>query len=135
MLLSYRITLVIILAVLFAKGNQRIVHVNEAISNINNEYDGHFTCCVYGNCSCNSLGIALASLVSNVLINITSDVILSSLIKVSGLQNVTIIGYNNPTVNCRDVGGIQFIFCHNCVFKDITWNRCGNDNTQNQHQD
>ena len=80
-------------------------------------------CCVHGNCSCNSLGHALANLTNtnNVLINITTDVILSSLINTSNLENVSIIGHNNPTVNCKNAGGLHFNFCHNCIIQDITW--------------
>ena len=79
---------------------------------------------MYGNCTCNSLDHALANLISNVLINITTDVTLSSLIERSDLQNVTVIGHNNPTVNCK-AGGIYFTFCNNCIIQSITWDGCG----------
>ena len=52
----------------------------------------------------NSLDHALANLTSNVLINITTDVTLSSLVRVSNLENVSLIGHNNPTVNCTVFG-------------------------------
>ena len=73
-----------------SKGNQRIVHVSEAISNDEDYFttggeDNSHICCVYGNCTCNSLDHALANLTSNVLINITTDVTLSSLIERSDL--------------------------------------------------
>ena len=55
-------------------------------------------CCVYGNCSCNSLDHALANLASNVVINITTDAMFTTLINTSNLENVSIIGHNNPTV-------------------------------------
>ena len=63
-------------------GNQRIVHVSGLISDeedffTNAEDDNSHVCCVYGNCTCNSLDHALANLTSNVLINITTDVMLS----------------------------------------------------------
>ena len=83
---------------------------------------------MYGNCSCSSLDHALANLTSNVLINITTDVTLSSLVTVSDLENVTIIGHNNPTVNCRSIGGIHFTFCNNCIIQGITWDECGTEN-------
>ena len=113
-------------------GNQRIVHVSVLINNIedfftNGEDDNSHVCCVYGNCTCNSLDHALANLTSNVLINITTDVTLPSLIKVSDLQNVSIVGHYNPSVNCKNVGGIHFTFCHNCVIQGITWDGCGNE--------
>ena len=84
MLPVLRITLVIILAIYvvikFADGNQRIVHVSELISDEGNYFvSGEIDidpnmCCVYGNCSCNSLDRALTNLTSNVLINITTNV-------------------------------------------------------------
>ena len=133
-MLSLRIIpLVILVAVLvqYASGNQRIVHVSELISDdedffSSGEDDNSHICCVYGNCPCSSLDHALTNLTSsNVLINITTDVTLSSLVKVSDIENVTIIGHNNPTVNCKDFGRIHLNFCHNCIIQGITWDGCG----------
>ena len=118
--------LAIILAILVTDnvdGNQKIVHVSKLTDG-----EGNGTCCVYGNCSCGSLDHALASLTSNVLINITTDVTLSSLVTVSDLENVSIIGHNNPTVNCLVFGGIHLNFCYNCIFQGIAWDECGNKN-------
>ena len=86
------------------------------------------SCCIYGNCSCQSLYNALASLTSNVLINITTDVELLSIIQRVNLANVTITGYNNPSVNCNNSGGLHFISCSNCTIEGITWKRCGSRN-------
>ena len=133
MLLIFGIILAIILAIA-AEGDQRIVHVSKLINDSilpYDEGDSNSTCCVYGNCSCNSLDAALASLTSNVLINIMTDVTLSSLIKVSDLENVSVVGYNNPTVNCRNIGGIHFTCCHDCIFNGITWNGCGSNYNNN----
>ena len=116
-------------------GNQRIVHVSGLISDedffTNGEDDNSDVCCVYGNCTCNSLDRALANLTSNVLINITTGMMLSSLVKVSDLQNVSIVGHSNPTVNCKHVGGIHFTFCLNCIIQSITWDGCGTQITNN----
>ena len=134
--------MVLILAIILAitvEGNQRIVQVSEIISdNIlpYDEGDDNFTCCNFGDCSCHSFDFAVSHLTSSVMINIITNVTLSSLIKVSNLESVSIIGYNNPTVYCKNIGGIHFIFCHNCIFEGITWDRCGsnyvnhNDNTE-----
>ena len=122
-----RIMLGMILAVTvvvrFVDGNQKIVRVSDSTASGEDDI-----CCVYGNCFCNSLDRALANLTSNVLINITTDVTLSSLVRVSDLENVTIIGHNNPTVNYKNVSGVQFSFCHNCIVQGITWNGCGTVN-------
>ena len=113
----------------YVVGDQRkIVNVSQLIGDeefSNGEYNNSPVCCVYGNCTCNSLDHALANLTSNVLINITTDVTLSSLIERSDLQNVSITGYNNPTVNCKNAAGIHFKFCHNCIIQGIAWNKCG----------
>ena len=85
--------------------------------------------CIYGNCSCQSLYSALVNLTGNVLINITTDVQLSSIIQKINLANIIITGYNNPTVNCNNSGGLHFISCSNCTIKGITWLRCGGRNT------
>ena len=126
-MLSLRIIpLAILVAVLvqYARGNQRIVHVS-------GEDDNSHICCVYGNCPCSSLDHALGNLTSNVLINITTDVTLSSLVKVSDIENVTIIGHNNPTVNCKDFGRIHLNFCNNCIIQGITWDECINVDIDN----
>ena len=120
----------------YVDGNQRIIHVSELPNDrkdsvTSGEDDNSLTCCVYGNCSCSSLDHALANLTSNVLINITIDVTLSSLVTVSDLENVSVIGHNNPTVNCRSVGGIHFTFSHHLIIQGITWNGCGTENTEN----
>ena len=105
----------------YVDGNQRIVHVNE---NYTSSED--VACRVYGNCSCNSLDHALANITSNVLINITTDVTLSSIINVSDIEDVTIVGHNDPTVYCTNAS-IQLTSCHNCIIQGITWDGCGTD--------
>ena len=137
MLQLSRITVAIVLTIVihYVDGNQRIVHVSELISDedfftIDDDNSTH-TCCVCGNCSCYSFHHILANLTSNVLINITTDVMLSSLIEASGLENVSIIGHNNPTVNCKNVGGIHFTYCHNFIIQGITWDGCGTKNIDN----
>ena len=120
---SIKLIIIFTLVIQYVDGNQRIVQVSELFSD---DKDGDFSiCCVYGNCSCHSLDYALTHLTSNVLIKITTDVTLSSLAEVSDLENVTIIGHNNPTVNCRNFGGMHFTFCHNCIIKGIIWDGCG----------
>ena len=137
LLLLSRITLAIVLALVVqcVDGNQKIVHVSELFSDIDdgdtvtNSGDGSgLLCCKYENISHYSFDDALYNLTSNVLLNITTDVTLFSLIKLLNLENISIIGHNNPTVNCKGVGGIHFTFCYNCVFQGITWDGCGTDN-------
>ena len=88
------------------------------------------SCCTStnANCSCPSLYSALANLTNNVLINITTDVKLVSIVTLSDLANVTIIGHNNPTINCDNSGGVHFMNCSHCVIDGITWEGCGTGN-------
>ena len=157
MLLLSRIAPVIVLAVIVqctcVYGYQRVVHINEDFSDDEDFYsspnkmiigsgeiiDLHFDsevdsinplCCVYGNCSCYSLDHALTHLTSNLLLDITTDVTLTSVINALNLVNVSIIGHNNPTVNCRGAGGIHFTSCHNCIIQGITLDGCGTDNDE-----
>ena len=130
------LAMILVLGCQYVDGKQKIVHVSQYSSDDNNsssssEGDNSSICCVYGNCTCNSLDLALANLTSNILINITTDVTLSSLIKRSDLDNVLIFGYNNPTVIFRNGGGMHFTFCHKCVIQGITWDGCGTDNIEN----
>ena len=55
---------------------------------------------------------------------------MTSVIHVSNFVNVSIIGHNNPTVNCRGAGRIHFASCHNCIIKGITWDGCATDNDE-----
>ena len=73
-----------------------------------------------------SLDHQLGNLTSNGLINIAADVMLLSIVSLVGLENVSIIGHDNPTVNCDNAGGIYFDNCHNCTITGITWEKCGN---------
>ena len=118
----------------FVDGNPRVVFVvsDESTSDNKNFFasgsgDNNLMCCIYGNCSCNSLDYALANLTSNFLINVMTDVLLSLLVNASNLENVSIIGHNNPTVNCTSAGGLHFNFCHNCIIQGITWDGCGTE--------
>ena len=132
MLLASLAIILVSLVVQLVDGSQRIVYVSEPISDdednsTSGDGDINLMCCVYVNCSRNSLDHALANLASNVLINITTDVMFTTLINASNLENVSIIGHNNPTVNCTSAGGIHFNFCHNCIIRDIIWGGCGRD--------
>ena len=117
----------------YVDGNQRMIQVSELMISDDEDFfssgvdsDGE-SCCVYRNCSCHSLDYALANLTSDVLINITTDVTLSSLTEVLNLENISIIGHNNPTVNCKNGGAVHFILCRSCIIQGITWDGCGTE--------
>ena len=96
-------------------------NVTRVVSNDSVSYADRNLCCIYGNCSCPSLYNALANVTGNVLINITTDVELSSRISLSDLVNIKITGHNNPTVKCSNSGGLNFKSCVNCTITGINW--------------
>ena len=61
----------------------------------------------------------------NVVVNITTDVVVSSIVTVECLKNITIIGNRNPVVKCNDVGAVKFISCKNVTIEGIQWEGCG----------
>ena len=75
----------------------------------------------------NNLKQELDALTSNGVINILRNFMLLSTIRLRGLQNISIVGHNNPIVNCDDAGGIDFDSCHNCTITGITWENCGTE--------
>ena len=62
---------------------------------------------------------------SNTIINISTDAVLSSIVTLEGLYNITIIGQGNPTVNCNDIGSVKFVSCNNVAIEGVNWERCG----------
>jgi len=67
----------------------------------------------------------LKDLISNTILNITTDVILSSNIYLSNLQNLSIFGQMNPAIRCINDGRFHIFSCHNCVIEGIAWDGCG----------
>ena len=63
--------------------------------------------------------------VANVIINITSDVTLSSPVQLMNINNITIVGHNNPTVKLNNTGALYFTLSHNIRIQEIEWERCG----------
>ena len=70
----------------------------------------------------------LVNLTSNSQMNITTDVMLLSFVSLVGLEDIVIIGYDNPTIKCNNAGGIYLESCNNCTIIGITWENCGTKN-------
>ena len=86
------------------------------------EIDG----CPRGKCLCQSLDDALANLTSNTVINIRTDVTLSSVVTGKNLVNILLVGHHNPTIKCSDSSGaLQLLYCYNCTIENIIWDGCG----------
>ena len=98
-------------------GSGQITVINNG--NCNDAYSNYSDCSFHHD---------LVDLTSNGMINITFDVLLRSIVPLSGLENFTIIGNDNAIVNCDDAGGIHFDHCQNFTIIGITWEKCGNKN-------
>ena len=77
------------------------------------------------NCGENDFHHELVNLTSNSQINIITDVMLLSFVSLVGLEDIAIIGYDNPTINCNNAGGIYFENCTNFTITGLTWENCG----------
>ena len=89
--------------------------------------------CVDHNCFYSSLDQALSNLTSNVLINIMTNVRVSSIIPLVGLTNISIKGHQSPVISCDNYGGLSFISCHSLTIEGITWKGCGIGNSVSSH--
>ena len=84
--------------------------------------------------TCETFTLALRNLKNNTLVNVTRNVALDSFEALVNLEFVTIIGHNNPTVNCSNEGGLKLSTCRNCVIEGITWVGCGSIVTKHTSQ-
>ena len=86
--------------------------------------------CLTESCNCKTLQYLLYDLhdgASNVVVNLTDKAILSSVVELEDLRNVSIIGENNFTVLC-DRSYIEIHHCDDLTFQGITWIGCGTPN-------
>ncbi|XP_065895736.1 uncharacterized protein [Dysidea avara] len=85
-------------------------------------------CCISGNCAFPSITDSLNNMSSNnTIVNIRTDVELSSDVTLETFENIMIIGHRNPVVKCYDVGAIKFISCKNVTIEGIQWEGCGSN--------
>ena len=102
-----------------------IILDSEHFSNNSNSSGLSARPCMDHSCIYYSFDQAFSNITSNVLINITASVSLSSIIPLVGIANITIRGHQNPTVNCNNYGGLSFVSCYNLTIEGITWKGCG----------
>ena len=75
---------------------------------------------------CHSFQDALQILENNTVINITTDVVLlESIVYLKELNNITIMGQSNTTVECNNSGVLSCSSCNGVSIRGITWNKCG----------
>jgi len=91
-------------------------------------YDSERPCCTIGDCVYYSLSDAFNKATSNDIINVTSNIVLSSIATLQGTENITISGHTNSTIaQCDDIGAVKFVGCNNITIKGINWERCGSN--------
>ena len=112
---------------------EAILHT--VVENVDGRENASYCDCFIQNITCSShrLHCALqrANFTSNTIINIITDVELSSVMQLMDVNNISIIGHNNPTVDCNNTGALHFMSSHNITIKGIKWKRCGTVNNKN----
>ena len=89
--------------------------------------------CLTESCNCKSLIYLLRGLTrstSNAIVNLVDKAVLSSVVRLVFLKNVSIIGQDNFTVLCASNGAIDFASCQNVTIHGITWIGCGGYNVE-----
>jgi len=87
--------------------------------------ENNVSCCRNESCTITDV---LNNVTSNTIINISTDVVLSSNVEIKRVENITIIGHGNPTVNCNGIGSVKFVSCNNVTIEGVSWERCGSVN-------
>ena len=135
-MLVLRITALFLLIILLELilGNTKVFNItcDNQLNGDENIYSGdtntgsgvNYNYCVNDICSYPS-DVLLKNVTSDSIIKIMCDVELASVFELFGLTNISLIGYNNPTISCSNDGGLHFLFCHNIIIKGITWEGCG----------
>ena len=81
-------------------------------------------CCMYRNCHCSNLSLALEHIQDDTEIRIQSDISLHNTVVLGNVTNVTITGDSNPTVRCDHRGGLVGKNINYIVIQGITWDSC-----------
>ena len=81
-------------------------------------------CCMYGNCLCSNLSLALEHSQDDTEIRMQSDILLHNIVVFGNVSNVKLAGDNNPTVRCDHQGGLVGKNINYIVIQGITWNSC-----------
>ena len=98
--------------------NNESVQGNSSITTCTNNLSMTYTC--------PSFQAALKIIKNNTIINITTDVVfLQSIVHLSELNNIAIVGQNSTTVECNNSGVLNCSSCNNITVRGITWNKCG----------
>ena len=85
--------------------------------------------CLSDKCYCKDLSKKFEDVKNNQVVNITDEVaLISSVIHIISLYNITITGHNIPTVICVNDSGMNIYRSSNVTIEGITWIGCGATN-------
>ena len=97
---------------------------NDRVIIIDQDGTSDLECCMYGNCHCSNLSLALEHIQDNTEIRIQSGISLHNAVVFGNVSNVKITGDSNPTVRCDHQGGLVGMNINYIVIQDITWDSC-----------
>ena len=81
-------------------------------------------CCMYGNCYCSNLSLAIEHIQDNTEIRIQSAVSLHNAVVFENVSNIKIRGNSNATVRCDHQGGLVGKNINYIAIQGITWDSC-----------
>ena len=97
---------------------------NDRVIIIDQDGTSDLECCMYGNCHCSNLSLALEHIQDNTEIRIQSGICLHNAVVFGNVSNVKITGDSNPTVRCDHQGGWVGKNINYIVIQGITWDSC-----------
>ena len=81
-------------------------------------------CCMYGNCYCSNLSLALEHIQDNTEIRIQSAVSLHNAVVFENVSNIKITGSSNAIVRCDHQGSLVGKNINYIAIQGITWDTC-----------
>ena len=97
---------------------------NDRVIIIDQDGTSDLECCMYGNCHCSNLSLALEHIQDSTEIRIQSGIALYDAVVFGNVSNVKITGDSNPTVRCDHQGGLVGKNINYIVIQGITWDSC-----------
>ena len=115
----------------YTDNNQDIIAIYSNGIIMCSHQEGFICQLIKSKCNCNEFSRDFRN---NSMINITDTVILSSTVSFNNLNNILIIGHNNPFVYCVNGSGLASLHSKNVVVKGITWIGCGNNTSDDDSE-
>ena len=98
--------------------------INETVITVSRIGLDTMKCCAKGKCPCSDFALALEQACNNTEIKIASSIDLLHNVQFGSVSNITITGYNNPTVKCDNKGGLVGNYFGSIKIQNVTLDRC-----------